>query len=215
MSLWDFYINNINCITLYYNYYTVPNGNTIANYYNVPKFDFPLLNFTQNTKKPKQSVMSDAKRTQLIKEYLKFAEGGFANVKGDKGGDTKHGVTHTTYDNYRKRNHLPKRSVKYMTDKEFTEIIDYFWEKSGAYKIKNPTLAFYVFATDWGSGIGKSKKFLKKCNGDPQKFEQLRRDFYNKIAVGEQAKFKRGWQNRVTRDHDFACSKLTKLDYSA
>ena len=153
--------------------------------------------------------MSKNQRISLLKEYLKYAEGGFANVKGDRGGATKHGVTHDTYDAYRRRKNLPTRSVKEMTEDEFSEIIEYFWQKGGAANVSDPILAFYVFSADWSSGIGKGKKFLDQCGGDPKKFEQLRRDFYNRIAVGDQAKFKRGWQNRVTKDRDFAYSKLS------
>ena len=155
--------------------------------------------------------MSKNERIELLKDYLKYAEGGYANVKHDRGGATKHGVTHGTYDYYRENiKHLPKRSVKEMTDDEYSEIIDWFWQKSGADKVENPVLAFYVFATDWGSGFGKGQKFLKQCGGSPEKFEELRRDFYNRIAVGTQARFKKGWQNRVTKDHNFAYSKLVK-----
>ena len=152
--------------------------------------------------------LSKNERIELLKEHLKNVEGGYACVEGDKGGATKHGVTHGTYDDYRRRKNLPLRSVQEMTDDEFSEIIENFWQKSGADKIENPILAFYVFSTDWGSGIGKSKQFLAQCGNDPEKFEQLRRDFYNRIAVGSNAKFKKGWQNRVTRDHNFAYSKL-------
>lgn len=185
------------------------------------KSDFtynPYTIYSLNNQKPKNAdasqnytKLSKNKRIELLKNYLKLAEGGYAEVKYDRGGATKYGVTHDTYDYYREKiKHLPKRSVKEMTDDEYSEIIDWFWEKSGADKVENPILAFYVFATDWGSGLGKGQKFLKECGGSPEKFEELRRNFYNRIAVGTQIKFKKGWQNRVTKDHNFAYSKLVK-----
>ncbi len=151
-------------------------------------------------------------RLKLIMNYMKKVEGGYACVPGDKGGETKHGVTHFTYDDYRRRKHLPKQSVKYMTDAEMMEIIDYFWKEGGAENVKDPILAFYVFSMDWCSGIGQGKKILAKCNNDPKKFEQLRDQFYDDIVRRNpgQKKFQKGWHNRVKRDKNFAYNDFTK-----
>jgi len=200
------------------------NNLSIFNYQNMfknmydNKNQFPQFNMnalqklTLKSTTGKAVLLSKNERIEILKKYLKNVEGGFANVKGDKGGATKHGVTHFTYDSYRKRKGLPKQSVELMTDNEFTEIIEHFWEDGGASKVSDPILAFYVFSADWGSGIGRGKKLLAQCgsNPTPEKFEEVRRAYYNRIAVDTNAKFKKGWQNRVTKDHDFAYKNFVK-----
>ena len=156
-------------------------------------------------------TMSKEKRLNLIAKHLEFVEGkGTHTVKYDRGGKTNTGVTQGTYNMYRTKHHLPKQDVSKMTQQEYLNIIDWFWEESGASKMSNPILAFYLFSMDWGSGFGKGKKILAKSGNNPEKFEQLRIKYYDSKVQKDptQKKFQKGWHNRVARDKKFAYSNF-------
>ena len=90
-------------------------------------------------------------------------EGGYVNDPTDKGGETNKGITHATYDSYRRSKGLPKQSVKYMTDEEMHEIYyNNYYNASGADKIENPRLAMYVFDTAVLHGGFCCKRFIQK-----------------------------------------------------
>ena len=125
---------------------------------------------------------------ELDYEYpnmLKFVlarEGGYSNRPNDKGGETYKGITHTTYDSYRRAKGLPKQSVKYMTDDEMQEIyyVNYY-KASGADKIDNPRLSMYVFDTAVNMGVSTAKLLQKQSGGNIEKFDSLRRQRYDNI----------------------------------
>ena len=59
--------------------------------------------------------------TEDFEKMLKFVlqrEGGYVNDPHDLGGETNKGITHNTYNSYRKSKGLQTRSVKYITDDE-------------------------------------------------------------------------------------------------
>lgn len=129
-------------------------------------------------------------------------EGGYSNSQYDKGGKTNYGITHSTYDAWRKEHHLPTQDVRNITKEEVTQIYnDYYWVPSGASKIAqtDPKLAIAVFDTAVLHGVGGAKKFLKQSGNDLNKFLELRTESYNKIVAKDktQEKFKRGWDIRV------------------
>lgn len=156
---------------------------------------------------------------ELDYEYpnmLKFVlarEGGYVNDKDDPGGETNKGITHTTYNSYRRSKGLPTRSVKYITTEELEDIYYHnYYKASGADKIENPQLALYVFDTAILHGVSDAKQMLKKSGGDLDKFEQLRREHYYKVVEEKPAKkkFLQGWLNRVDHLKDFATTVLPK-----
>ena len=170
---------------------------------------------TETASKNYKPVLPSSRKELIEKlaKHLEMAEGkGTSTVKGDRGGTTNTGVTHGTYDTYRAAHNLPKQHVSKMTREEYYDIINWFWEKSGASKISDPVLAFYVFAMDWGSGFGHGKKMLAKAGNNPDKFEQLRIQFYDNIVKNDpsQKKFQDGWHNRVARDKKFAYATFTQ-----
>ncbi len=144
--------------------------------------------------------MKDENFEKMLRMVLSH-EGGYVNNPNDKGGETNKGITHTTYDSYRKNKGLPLRSVKYITDEEVSDIYyNNYYKASGADKINNPKLATYVFDTSVNMGVSRAKDFLDKSGGDLEKFESLRRAKYEEFAKAnpKQAEFLQGWQNRVT-----------------
>ncbi len=91
--------------------------------------------------------MYDSNFEKMLKFVLQ-REGGYVNDPNDLGGETNKGITHTTYNSYRRSKGLPIQSVKYITDSEVRDIYyNNYYKASGADKISNPTLAAYVFDT--------------------------------------------------------------------
>lgn len=148
----------------------------------------------------------DSDTLNKLQQYLRDKEGdGTYTTKNDSGGKTNRGVTHYTYDDYRKRKKLPLQDVSKMTHEEYLEIIQWFWDWSGANKETNPRMAFYRFALRWG-GCDVFNDIVNEAHGDPDKFEQLRRNYYYSISKpgSKNYRFRNGWQNRVTWDKQFA-----------
>lgn len=57
---------------------------------------------------------------------IRIQEGGFCDRAADRGGPTNRGITQATYDKYRDMEHLPRQSVKHLSDAE-TEAIYLKW----------------------------------------------------------------------------------------
>lgn len=134
---------------------------------------------------------------------LKFVlarEGGYSNHPNDSGGETNKGITHKTYDAYRRSQGLPTQSVKDITDKEVKEIYyNNYYKASGADKIADPKLSTVVFDTAVNMGASRAKTMLEKSNGNVDKYLALRQDKYKEFvqAKPSQKVFLQGWQNRV------------------
>ena len=145
-----------------------------------------------------------------FEKMLKFVlqrEGGYVNDPHDLGGETNKGITHNTYNSYRRSKGLPIRSVKYITDDEVRDIYyNNYFKASGADKIENPKLASYVFDTAVNMGVSRAKSFLDQSNGNPDTFEKLRRAKYDEFAKlnPSQKRYLQGWNNRVTAVKNFA-----------
>jgi hypothetical protein len=144
-------------------------------------------------------------------KFILAREGGYSNRATDKGGETNKGITHSTYDSYRRSKGLPKRSVKYITNEEVEDIYyNNYYKASGADKIENPRLALYVFDTAINMGVSVAKELERKSDGNLEKFEKLRRERYESYAKSDktQMEYLKGWQNRVTHAKDFAHTVL-------
>lgn len=134
---------------------------------------------------------------------LKFVlarEGGYSNHLNDSGGETNKGITHKTYDVYRKSQGLPTRSVKDITDKEVKEIYyNNYYKASGADKVGDSKLSTVVFDTAVNMGTSRAKTMLEKSNGNVDKYLALRQEKYKEFvhAKPSQKVFLHGWQNRV------------------
>ena len=99
--------------------------------------------------------MANAK---LLVPIIKKWEGGYSNHPADSGGETNMGITHITYDNYRRKKGLSVRSVKFITDEEWFEIFKtYYWDTMKADQIHNQSIANLCVNMIWGSGSGYIK----------------------------------------------------------
>lgn len=92
-------------------------------------------------------------------------EGGYVNVKTDKGGPTKYGITHRTLAAHRGVPSVSAEAVKALTLKEAEEIYrSSYWAQSGGSQL--PTgLDYAVFDCGVNSGPPRAVKILQKLLG--------------------------------------------------
>ena len=152
-------------------------------------------------------------------------EGGESNHSADRGGHTNHGITHKTYDQYRKNAGLHLRPVTFITDDEVKAIYrTMYWNvvKAG---VLQPPLDLYVFDAAVNHGPGRAAKLLQRAlgvNADGaigpvtigalqeevaagqlpelcRNFLAIRLEFYDQIVENDpsQKAFIRGWENRI------------------
>lgn len=96
-------------------------------------------------------MISDADYTKALQFVLRW-EGGYSNHPSDKGGETNFGITHATYDIYRKSKGLAKRSVRLISMDEVKDIYkNSYWIPSGC-ELLRPKLAAVHF--DWAINHG-------------------------------------------------------------
>jgi len=92
-------------------------------------------------------------------------EGGYVNHPKDPGGETNKGVTKAVYDEFRDRNKLPRRSVKYIADDEVQAIYrKQYWDV-----VKGDDLPsgvdYCVFDFAVNSGPNRAAKYLQMALG--------------------------------------------------
>jgi lysozyme family protein len=96
------------------------------------------------------------------------AEGGYVNHPNDPGGATNMGVTQRIYDDYRKRQNLPKRSVKDLEQRELEEIyFEGFWRPAMCQELPNEALAVLAFDSAVNHGPNTAIKLLQQAAGVP------------------------------------------------
>lgn len=142
---------------------------------------------------------SDATFKQALKITL-GVEGGYSNAKNDHGGATQNGITHITYDAWRKAQGLPTQDVRKITKEEVIAIAQEYWVSSGAAKISktNPNLAIKVFDAGFNMGPGVAQSLYKQSGGDLKKFTELRIARYYQIVAKDptQREFLSSWLGR-------------------
>ena len=162
-----------------------------------------------NSGKSRPNLYSSVSNSSDFNKMLGFVlrmEGGYANNPYDRGGATNKGITHKTYDSYRKSKGLPTQSVRNISDAEVRDIYyRNYYLASGADKIKDRRLALVLFDTAVNMGVSAAKKLLNESGGDYNRFNQLRRSRYQRIASkGGQKRFLKGWLNRTNQCMAFA-----------
>ena len=158
-------------------------------------------------------------KAEILKPFILSWEGGFANVPGDRGGATNKGVTITTFRNVFGQQKTVD-DLKKMTDEEWMTIFTkLFWRRWMASDIKNQAIANILVDWVWASGAYGVKlpqkvlgvkidglvgqKTLAAINNYPNQnelFHKLwkeRKEFFERIGKGTQAKFLKGWLNRL------------------
>ena len=95
-------------------------------------------------------------------------EGGFANVKADRGGATMQGVTTETYNTYRDAHGLPRRPVREIEEHELRDIYEAYWRAAMCDRIAAAgfeKLALCVMDFGFNSGDGTARKYLQEVVG--------------------------------------------------
>lgn len=138
-------------------------------------------------------------------------EGGskITNDPSDSGGQTKYGISKKAF---------PNVNVINLTEQQAIDIYkNNFYNVCMIDSINDELLALHVFDFAVNAGIGRSVKTLQKIVGSAQdgvigaktlsmvnsgnfstEFIQARINFYKSIGVGKNAKFLKGWLNRVS-----------------
>jgi lysozyme family protein len=155
----------------------------------------------------------------FLKPFILSWEGGFAILKGDRGGATNKGVTIATFRSFFGKNKTVE-DLKNITDAQWDTIfLQGFWNKWLADQIEDQSIANLL--VDWVYNSGKwgiihpqrvlgvkddgivGPRTIGAINGYPDQkelFEKLwksRQDYYKRIAKGEQARFLNGWLRRL------------------
>lgn len=94
--------------------------------------------------------------------FVLSAEGGLANVAGDRGGLTNRGITQHTYDAWRTTTGQAPRSVDAITDEEIQAIyLEDYWHPCNCDSLP-PMLAIAVFDMAVNSGPWNAKLTLQR-----------------------------------------------------
>lgn len=122
-------------------------------------------------------------------------EGGYVNDPHDHGGQTKFGISKTSY---------PDEDIANLTRERaaFLYKRDY-WFAAGCDALPWP-LSLVVFDSAVLCGVGRARRWLVETR-DPHTYLDRRRDFHNQRVVDkpDQARFLKGWQNRVKKLRTF------------
>ncbi len=113
--------------------------------------------------KPKPITYAD-----MLAFCLAWEGTGYEDVPGDPGGETFSGITHTDYDEWRRENKLPIRSVKFITNDEINAIYKahYYLPIQGD-KLP-PVLAWSLFDAGVNVGTNRAIKWLQGVLGVKQ-----------------------------------------------
>ncbi|MHC5731584.1 MAG: glycosyl hydrolase 108 family protein, partial [Nostoc sp.] len=96
-------------------------------------------------------------------KFILAAEGGVSDDKGDTGGLTKFGITHTEYFNYLSQKGLAQRSVRLISPSEAQDIYKhYYWENSGC---DYPPRRIAIACLDWQVNSGRGFSTLQASIG--------------------------------------------------
>lgn len=188
-------------------YYKSSNPTIFKDYFNSPKTVSYSPTFgSLTTRRPAISrdvgtVEGDAMFDKALR-FVLGEEGGYANVSGDSGGETNKGITKATYDAWLKKNGLPAKNVRNITNAEVRKIYyEEYWKPLGCDKLPSK-VALFVFDTAVNMGPGKAKEYLRRYkNGENlDSLTTARENRYREIAAAnpQKRKFLNGWMNRMS-----------------
>jgi len=90
-------------------------------------------------------------------------EGGWVNHPDDPGGATKWGITHRTYDRWRRQNHLPMQTVRLMPWDEMESIyFSYYWAEGSCELMPSTAIKMAHFDACVNHGTRRAAILLQK-----------------------------------------------------
>lgn len=158
---------------------------------------------------------------KVIVPFILKWEGGYADIKEDRGGATNKGVTIATFRSVYGKDKT-KQDLKNITDEQWNYIFKkLFWDKCKCSDITDQSVANIIVDYAWMSGTSRAIKDVQTIVGTTadgicgaktiaainkmtanvlfNKIKARRIQFYNNIvkANPSQSKFLKGWTNRV------------------
>jgi murein DD-endopeptidase MepM/ murein hydrolase activator NlpD len=147
-------------------------------------------------------AVESLKNPSTFKIAMQFSmrwEGGYSNDAKDRGGETKYGISKNAY---------PHEDIKKLTLSKAVDIYkkDY-WDKLNL-DVYKPKAAIVLMDIAMNHGIGRAKQWISLA-GDADALLNRRVQFYHKIVQKDptQAKFLKGWLNRVNSLRNFISDK--------
>lgn len=159
--------------------------------------------------------------SDVIVPFILKWEGGYCDIKGDRGGATNKGVTLRVFQSVYGQSKT-KDDLKRITDAQWSYIFKkLYWDKCKCSDIKDQSVANMLVDYAWMSGVSRAIKDIQSITGATADgiagsktiaainavkpdilFEKLRSKrllFYNNIVKSNpsQYKFLKGWTNRV------------------
>lgn len=140
--------------------------------------------------------------------FVLMAEGGFSDAPGDHGGATNHGITQATYTAWLRGRGMHDAPVVGIS-LEYVEAIylDNYWKAGGCDRLPSP-LNLVHFDSVVQHVPGAWRPMLLSATAFPGASPEMeafaliveRHNLYNRIAAKDptQAKFLKGWKNRLT-----------------
>ena len=132
----------------------------------------------------------DPEFEKLVSHILK-SEGGYNDVKADKGGKTKYGISQKSY---------PNLDIKNLTIEQAKKIYhDNYYKPVKNLGIKDPRAAAAYFDLAVNSGVGKAQHFAKQFGDNYDALMKGRKNYYANIIARDPSQriFEQGWNNRL------------------
>lgn len=133
-------------------------------------------------------------------QFIKKAEGGYSDIKQDRGGKTNLGITQKAYDYYNDKRKLPRKSVKDLKENESMKIYyEDYWLPSGANKAQDKAIGLMLLDSSVNHGISGAKNLYKKSGDNFDKLIEARKNLYDERIknLPDQKVFAKGWYNRL------------------
>lgn len=131
---------------------------------------------------------------------IRALEGGWSPGNPADPHPTMAGVIQETYDRYRDGKHLPRQSVRWITEPELYDIYRGFWDQAGCDHLDWPVVLVH-FDTAVNSGPGTAATLGQRAGYDWQRYFEVRQAFYQAVIAKhpEKAPNAPSWRNRLLR----------------
>lgn len=135
-------------------------------------------------------------------EVVIAAEGGYANISADRGGETYMGIARKYHedlwqeygDEFRSGN--PSEEALDAVKERY---IDQYWNKIDGIEDMNQAEAMVAFDTAVNHGTGTANRMIAETGGDVEQMLEARLDYYDQIIANDPSQkiFENGWNNRI------------------